>query len=152
MEKAIEVLAQRVTELESQLEESRQQCEQYTDLHSYYWTRHTQLPEVQSLPVPRLEIELIANEDAAYSGTHRWEYRLVYRHLLGDVIGVPLGSTSTTGPLERAEPGDTPFRDGVHIRHDAQHLRLPAFSVVRGRVKALSGPRGENGEGDTGGA
>ncbi len=95
-----------------------------------------ELEDVETLPLPRLEIE-IAELTAQYDDAEVclgivYIYRLVYRHLTGFVRSIPLGRTTSTGgrmPRVRARLGvlDWPFRDGAHIHHDAAHLGLPGF-------------------------
>lgn len=89
------------------------------------------------LPVPRIELR--------WSVTGRSEATallvLVYRHLLDHHEGVVLGQTRCNGgsydeerldgkPAFHAYHGkglETPFRDGVHMAHNAKHLGLRAF-------------------------
>jgi hypothetical protein len=72
---------------------------------------------------------------------HTASYRLVIRHLVGNLLAIPLGLTTTRGgdgspPTEK----DLPYRDGAHIHHDMEHLRLPAFFMIPGMLpRALVG-------------
>lgn len=89
--------------------------------------------EAGALPVPRIELR--------WSLTGRLEATallvLVYRHLLDNVEAVVLGHTRCSGSSydEDRGPGmflsgdglSTPFRDGVHLTHNAKHLGLRAF-------------------------
>lgn len=91
------------------------------------------LDDTGRMPVPRLEL--------AYFQLHGdWReykvvYRLVYRHLLGQLTAIPLGVTTSRSGLD-AKPAefDLPYRDGAHARHDAEHLGLPLFRVMPGEV------------------
>lgn len=106
------------------------------------WSLPEDLPKEQTLPVPRLEMLFFPHPDG-------WDecemvYRLVYRHLLGHCVAVPFGSTTRKGgrarePWDIRNPGklDLPYRDGVHIRHDAFTLKLPAFAVFGEHVDTL---------------
>lgn len=93
------------------------------------WYRHTVVEDGgDGLAVPRLELRW----DDPTADERVCIYSLVYRHLLGDLVRVPLGRTKQTG-----RPGCPtnienwiPFRDGAHFRHDVIELRLPGFVVV----------------------
>jgi hypothetical protein len=80
--------------------------------------------ETASLPVPRLEIrwERLGDNNA------RATYSLVYRHLLGHDMRVPLGFTDVDGAVDsRLQSLDTPFLDGAHINSEMKSLRLRGF-------------------------
>lgn len=98
------------------------------------WTLHTKLDGEQTLPVPRLELFYEAD---GYEGREWCEfivyYRLVYRHLLGHTMAVPLGETSIKGgngeaPIRDGKI-DLPFRDGCHIRNEMKCLNLPGYAI-----------------------
>lgn len=83
------------------------------------------------LPVPRLELRW--REDGEGWG-EIVDYGLVYRHFLGTVLFVPLGSTSIGTYVgdrdpESADQLEMPFRDGAHAQHDAPQLGLPLYLV-----------------------
>lgn len=104
----------------------------------------------EHLPVPRLQIEWHPHED---DEGHNWRgaYSLVYKHFQGELVEIHLGETlskSTESYLVRDEHRQewthtdwesackigeilvrTPFRDGVHMRHDSAQLRLPAYAI-----------------------
>lgn len=50
---------------------------------------------------------------------------------LGEITAKPFGVTSRRGSWSDSfiteDHLDTPFRDGAHAFHDAQHLKLPLF-------------------------
>lgn len=105
------------------------------DDEAWMWTKHEISDEFEKLPVPRLEIRWSSLGRGQLSLSHNWlaSYNLVYRHLLGHVVRVPIGSTRTSGgngspPICNGKV-ETPFRDGVHIQHDAWTLKLPAFAI-----------------------
>lgn len=156
--KTEEVLANRVEQLERELEDLReerdreQRCKDHED--AYGWTRPFQLTSGDydkisdernyDLPVPRLEIRWIPKGEG-YAGTRIARYSLVYRHLLGQVIAVPLGQTRQSGgpweEFERVEdmpPGmiigrlSPPFRDGAHALNEAKQLNLSLFVLDEG--------------------
>ena len=108
------------------------------------WAAHRDAPKEQSLPVPRLEMELTKVSDFAME----WEYRMVMRHFLGHCVIVPLGFTTSTGsvgdqwpPRERGLDNKVrmrlPYRDGCHFNHDTKALGWPAFMVCDGVVEAF---------------
>lgn len=124
---------ERIAELEAKLDEE----EEERDDRAWMWTKHSKSEEKESLPVPRLEIRW--TPEGRFPG-YNWlaSYNLVYQHLLGHVMVVPLGSTKQGGGDARGPVRDgkveTPFRDGVHIMHDAWALRLPAYAICGGVV------------------
>ena len=80
----------------------------------------------------------------------RWVYTLEYKHLLGHTASVKLGETKCEGgpnPTQlkgrwKGWKPHEPFRDSAHIRHEMDHLKLPAFlvwdaAVVVEAVKAV---------------
>lgn len=109
------------------------------------WSLPVRLPAEQVLPVPRLEIVVEADEGRWYQRTSH--YRLVYRHLLGHHLGVPLGVTITSGggdePPVRNGRVDLPIRDGAHILNEAKCLRLPAYAVCGDVVEQIANADGE---------
>ena len=135
-ERLLELLDTKDTEID-QLTEQVEELKQLARGRYGAWTMHEKLPEDQPLPVPRLEM--------AWEHEDEWHvvvlYRLVYRHLLGHCVGVPFGHTRVSGsgvqPLRYGRL-DLPFRDGAHIRHDAESLNLPAFLIYEDHVETLA--------------
>ena len=87
------------------------------------------------LPVPRLEIRW----SGATDGRNEIEaiYSLVYRHLLDQIVFVPLGKTGSTGALANRIRGhivETPFRDGCHFANEMRQLNLRGFVIAGDRV------------------
>lgn len=124
----------RIEELEGRIEELEGRIgdwEDSRDEDAWFWTRHEKVDDKDGLPVPRLEIRWTP----LGRGRYNWlaSYNLAYRHLLGHVMSVPLGATRQSGGDERGPVREgkveTPFRDGVHIMHDAWALKLPAYAV-----------------------
>lgn len=109
------------------------------DEEAWLWTRHTESKEAEGLPVPRLEIRWTT----LGRGMWNWlaSYNFVYRHFLGQVIVVPLGRTRVGAGCERTPVTggqvDLPYREGVHIRHDAWALRLPAYAICGNVVNKI---------------
>jgi hypothetical protein len=111
------------------------------------WTHHTFLKQDDVvLPVPRLEMRWVTQDDRGYNRIC-WYY-LVYKHLLDDIVKVPLGSTRVNGGSSEPfydgkhaanpEPKiDVPFRDGAHIANEARQLRLPAFVIWEDKVQEI---------------
>lgn len=128
-DKEIEELTTRINDLESKINHLRGG-----------WTLHVTLPKKQKLPVPRLEL--------VYEQLYGWSeyavnYHLVYRHLLGHCVAVPLGRTTIHGshestPIRVQRNGqrfpDMPFREGAHFREDMKTLKLPGFLICDGEV------------------
>lgn len=90
----------------------------------------------RSLPIPRLEFEWTQKRGWA---DFEVEYRLVVRHLDGEIIQIPLGLT-TSGSSTRQDPRTRsedpafalPFRDGAHSAHDGSLLGLPVYALMPG--------------------
>lgn len=121
----------RIEELETELEEK----ERNADSAKWEWARHRTLKDDGGLPVPRLEIRYVSLSEDDYQGA--WEYGLIYRHTLGDIVYVPLGYTTTQGGRNVEPVGTpmyTPFREGVRIVNDAKQLNLPAFAIRESRI------------------
>lgn len=90
--------------------------------------------------VPRLQIRCEHEEGDYYNQI--WIYELVYEHFTGEVEKVKMGETkreSGSGKFPIDEDGklDLPFRDGVHIKHDALKLKLPAYAFCDDVVQRL---------------
>jgi hypothetical protein len=126
-------LEERLNGTIDELEEKVRELEQDNEhLRSFLpWTDHTVLKEDVpfGLPVPRLEM-VWEQTDERRQEWHAY-YRLVYKHLLDDIILVPLGQTRVGGHMDTPVNSDgsiqIPFRDGAHIDHDAEQLSLRAF-------------------------
>lgn len=141
----------RISELESDAEEIREAEER----EEWRWSLPRKVTNDERLAVPRLEIRCVPVSDNWYN--FRWDYALIYKHLLGHLVAVPFGSTTCNSSAGRPPVRDgkihTPFRDGVHIAQDSLTLRLPAFALcdgiieliemVDGKIKTTSVPNGE---------
>lgn len=95
------------------------------------WRRSVDLVDDPSLPLPRLE--LVYEQVRGWSD-YRVHYRLVLRHLLGDVYALPISYTKIGGGGSPPEPDHLPFRDGCHAAHDAAFLALPCYKILPGRA------------------
>jgi hypothetical protein len=135
LEKQLDEKDERIEALETELQELKDESES-----DWKWARHKTLKEnPDNLPVPRLEMRWHKESDDGY--LTRWDYNLIYRHLLGHLVAVPLGQTKSQGgngtpPIHNGEIR-TPFRDGVHICTDTEHLGIPAFCIVEGTIVRL---------------
>ncbi len=140
MKKSEEKTAEYLTELlETKDEEIRDLKQQLDQLECHLrnseagWSVHRQERTHLTLPAPRLEIEGRMVDEYHLL----WEYRFVYPHLLGHNVIVPLGRTESSGNFnERRRPPrnqdgsmDLPYRDGAHIHHDMEALKLPAYAI-----------------------
>ena len=101
------------------------------------WSRHTQIESADdNLPVPRLQIEAFNTSGDWY--VTEWVYSMVYEHLLGHHVVVPMGHTKQTGGRGRHDSVERlPFRDGAHIRHEAKAFGWPAFQIVEGNASLI---------------
>lgn len=150
-ERLCELLDQKDAEVD-ELADKLRRAENIIEGDGLAWARHIELPAEQTLPVPRLEMVYEPSARVGWA-EYKVRYRMVYRHLLGHCVAVPMGETKISGghsaraPIDR-EPGrdwadgaririDLPFRDGVHMRHDARHLNLPAFAIVGDVVETI---------------
>lgn len=117
------------------------QLEDQLDGSQHGWSMPHNIDDDASLPVPRLEISYAKGR---YEHELVAEYRLVYRHLLGELIAVPFGSTRIRGraSIEAELRGHDdrphlPFRDGAHACHDAGHFGMPLYVVAPGMDPVL---------------
>jgi hypothetical protein len=140
--KAIERLEAQLDEKDARIEELEKELQEIRDDEdaNWEWSRHSTLKiNPDNLPVPRLEMRWHKESEDGYLTC--WDYRLIYRHLLGHLIAVPLGQTKSQGgngaPPIRNGQIDTPFRDGVHISTDTGHLGIPAFCIVEDKIVRL---------------
>lgn len=124
---------ERIAELETQVDTLNGRL----DRTNWAWAIPRRVEARPSLPIPRLEIELLDVSEYEWV----WEYRLVYEHFVDGQIVVPFGKTTgrgSVGPLRSADkPIELPLRDGAHILHDAEEMRLPAFIIHGERVDRL---------------
>ncbi len=128
-------LQKKVDELEEKLRQY-DWIEENPDYDS--WFRHRNLKAGDypaELPVPRLQLEYVVEDEySAY-----WRYELIYRHYSDDgVLAVPMSRTGSRGAGHKHDSDiPEPHRDSLHIRHDAEQMRLPAFKVHQGRWAKL---------------
>jgi hypothetical protein len=106
---------------------------------TWEWARHRLLEDDSALPVPRLEIRC---RNLGDWWNWEWLYGIVYRHLTGTVVFVPLGHTKVGGDGRPPIRGDgsirLPFRDGAHIYHDMKQLELPGFAILEDKIEPLT--------------
>lgn len=142
LEKLLDEKDARIEELEGEIQEQADAREE----RDWEWTRHAILKDnPENLPVPRLEIRWEAESEDGY--LQRWDYSLIYRHLLGHLVRIPMGQTKTQGSTKPPIFNGAlmmPYRDGAHICHDSMMLGLPAFAVADGRIEKLSTVDGKN--------
>ena len=116
--------------LETELEYMREHA-------TWGWSRHNTIEAIDDpLPVPRLEIEVFNASGDWY--VSEWVYSMVYEHLLGHHVRVPLGHTKQTGGHGRRDSVEhLPFRDGAHIKHEAKAFGWPAFWIIEGNAQLI---------------
>lgn len=134
LEQLLDERDERIEKLERELEHAKQEIE-----FDASWCLHVEHEEGgepnPDLPVPRLEIRW-ALESTETIAT----YSLVYRHLVGTVVTVPLGRTKTSGALNDVMSGGNiriPFRDGAHIANEMRQLGLPGFAIAGSHVRQI---------------
>lgn len=143
---ALAALGRRIEDLEAEVEKGNARAEELNDrLRSARaaWSLPVKLDNDGGLPVPRLELRIEQTDSDRDGYTWQWRYMLVHRHFRGDLVGVTLSITQTTGggvPM-RGDKLDLPFRDGAHIRHDAATLNLPAFVTYKDRAEKIESKR-----------
>jgi hypothetical protein len=133
LEELLEQKDREIEELQERVYKAEDQAER-----NWQWTKHFEIKEDESLPVPRLEMRW--REIESHDGFN-WEacYNLVYRHFLGHVIAVPMGHTRIGGERNPIQNGkvDLPFRDGAHIQNDMAQLKLPGFAIFNKTITPL---------------
>jgi len=139
-ETTIRVLEERIEELTRELEETTDKLTEARHViagSENGWRSPVDVQDDESLPIPRLEMVFEPSPTKGWR-QHVAMYRLVIRHLRGNLQAIPLGSTRVSGG-DGSLPGmeDLPMRDGAHIHHDTEHLRLPAFVLLPGQLPVL---------------
>jgi hypothetical protein len=138
---AMERLERLLDEKDRQIAELEERMQALTDEseRTWDWARHQLLEGDSALPVPRLEMRC---RNLGDWWNWEWLYGIVYRHLTGTVVFVPLGHTKVGGDGRPPIRGDgsirLPFRDGEHIYHDMKQLGLPGFAILEDRVEPLT--------------
>lgn len=144
MTTALERLEKLLNEKEEELQEVKDKLAGYEAVEKLIWMYHSEVDKdekPEGLPVPRLELRWSTTDEWRYNAVA--VYSLVYKHLLGHLMRVPLGVTTIRGAssmniraLQRK--GDSlPFRDGCHIQNEAKQLSLPAFVICEDQVVRL---------------
>lgn len=136
-ERLNDIIEERDNEIEK-LEHKLQELEDEKTERQWEWRKLRTLTKEENLnlPVPRLEIRI---EDSADGYQEKCMYGLVYEHLLGHFIHVPLGCTTVGGGSNHkyASKLESPFRDGAHIVYDMYTLNLPGFIVGDGKYREI---------------
>lgn len=105
-----ERLNDELNQAEQKIEELQEKIEKLSRNQDWRATFILTKEENLDLPIPRLEIRHIQSGPNEVQA----KYGMVYKHLLGDIIHVPLGQTKC-GSIRYLENLDLPFRDGVHL-------------------------------------
>ena len=135
---AIERLEELLDEKDSEIDRLHDEIEALESDRTWKWTLHSSI-EDDPLPVPRLELRWSNIEDHEKICT----YSLVYKHLLGESITVPLGQTKVSGRMLSFENIEAwkPFRDGAHFYNEMEQLNLPGFVVIGDKIVHEIKPR-----------
>lgn len=147
----IERLEKLLNDKDIEIAKLRRAAEKYAkdqDDDAWLWSKHSESPETEGLLLPRLEIRWtpLGNSPLASGGEWNWlaSYNLVYRHLLGHVIVVPISATRRGGgpgiPVRDGQV-ETPFRDGAHIRNEMLQLGLPGYAICGDVINRLELPK-----------
>ena len=112
-----------------QLEEKIENKE-YTDEWSWRHIRQLSEEENMDLPIPRMEIRYRVDDYNAYA-----DYGLVTRHFMKHIDFTPLSSTRMG--IKSAESLNLPHREGAHIIHDKENLKLPGYVVYKDKFKEI---------------
>jgi hypothetical protein len=126
-----ERLEEILNEKDARIDQLEAEIEKRDNEAAWSWTRHTMSKAKDPLPTPRLEIRYTLHQNG-YNMTAT--YALVYSHLLGDAVTVPMGFTKISGggvnrPMSESGQIYGPLRDGAHIRHDMKSLNLPGYLI-----------------------
>jgi hypothetical protein len=137
IERLEELLAKKDQELEEKDAELQKASEENDRLERELkgsldgWRHSVELPD-DDLPVPRLEVVYVLDDGWS---DFRVIYRLVMKHLLGNLVAIPLSYTKISGgPNKEPEADHLPFRDGAHMAHDAALFGIPAFKLLPGKL------------------
>lgn len=123
------------------LQEEIYEYEQNAEIDPIWW-RHEEIKEDHpDLPTPRLELRLkiidtYKDRHERENGSWEWVYSIVYKHLLGHIVKIPLGTTRSNGCFSYGSPS-LPFRDSSHIKHDSESFKLPAYVVRQNEPELL---------------
>jgi len=117
---------------ESDIRELEEKMDSQKSLDEWEWRHIRQLSEEENLalPLPRMEIRYRVDEYNSYA-----DYGLVIRHLLKTIEFIPFSSTRLN--LECAKELKLPYRDGVHLLHDLENLKLPGYIVFKDNFKDI---------------
>lgn len=105
------------------------------------WSLPQVLKGQQTLPTPRLE--MLVEKQGEYRMV--WKYRLVKKHLDGDVLAIPLGEVEGIGhrqfpPRDFEGNLERPWRQGADMLFDMEHLGYPGYMICGDLVEQISLP------------
>lgn len=118
---------------DTEIQQLHGQIKELEEHATWEWARHREI-EHDELPVPRLQMSHRIIDKEEYN--QEWIYSLVYKHLLGHSVEVPLGCTKVSGSFRRNADIDNilPFRDRAHFKHDMRELGLPGYVIYQGNA------------------
>lgn len=136
---ALERLEGLLAEKDDELEKAQtriEQLEREIEGSLNGWRTAEKFEDDGELPVPRLE--LVYRPRSEDWSDYVVIYRIVAKHLLGYLVGTPLGRTVVQGGYGYAPSDhDLPFREGAHARHDSGHWGIPLYKVMPDRKPFL---------------
>ena len=119
-------------EAEYKIRKLEEKLENYEYINEWGWRQIRQLTEEENLdlPIPRLELRYRVDNYNAYA-----DYGLVTRHMMKHIDFTPLSSTRVS--KDYAEKLSLPHRDGAHIIHDKENLKIPGYIVYNDKFKEI---------------
>lgn len=142
-ERLNDIISEKENEINS-LEDKIASLEHQLDYHKWSWCRHQIIEDdefYKDIPYPRLEMFLKRiSENSWYE--IEWVYGIVYKHFSdagynNKLLFIPFSQTNSRGGgkdfTSHFHDGklELPFRDGLHIKTEAQVLNLPAYISCR---------------------
>lgn len=132
----IERLERELNNADIEREKIQEELDGLKEHATWGWSRQTEIAaDADPLPVPRLQIEALNASNDWY--VTEWVYSMVYEHLLGHHVVVPMGHTRVTGGGGIRNTEHLPFRDGAHIRHESKAFGWPAFKIIEGNASLI---------------
>lgn len=147
---AMSHVAKLLEKSEAERKRLAKKCNRLLKRAKHSWARHRSHKKDTFgggvLPVPRLQMTYRdLRGDWSYFEVR---YALFTKHFQGFFVEIPLGvtrigpGTPYGGPKDHNGKLYSPFRDGVHLHHDTEHLGLSAFRIWGEIVERVGEPLG----------